>query len=125
MCVTFLKPASCANASISSGVKRVAKGVPDAAAPFCAHSLRPTRLGLRRGRRVLLDFMTHEPTVVLVVGARPTGLFVALLLATLGVRVRIVDAAAERLKRGDPCVACGIGPQGAEVEYRARFVAGR
>jgi len=162
--------------------------------------------------------MTNEPTDVLVVGAGPTGLFLALLLAKLGVGVRIVDAAAEpgttsralavqartlelyrqvgivddvlaralvfgdvnlwrrgtrvahvdlsgigrgvspfpfgvifpqdeherllithleaegvRVERrttiraieaGDPCVARGTGPQGAQVEYRARFVAG-
>lgn len=36
--------------------------------------------------------MANEPCDVLVVGAGPTGLFLALLLAKLGVRVRIVDA---------------------------------
>jgi 2-polyprenyl-6-methoxyphenol hydroxylase-like FAD-dependent oxidoreductase len=162
--------------------------------------------------------MTSEPTDVLVVGAGPTGLFLALLLAKLGVGVRIVDLEAEpgttsravavqartlelyrqagliddvlaralvfgdvnlwrrgervahvdlsgigrgvspfpfgvifpqdeherlliahleahgvRVERqttiraieaGDPSVARGTGPQGAQVEYRARFVAG-
>ena len=36
--------------------------------------------------------MANDPCDVLVVGAGPTGLFLALLLAKLGIRVRIVDA---------------------------------
>src|SRR5579864_561487 len=43
----------------------------------------------------MLEDMTENATEVLVVGAGPTGLFLALLLAKLGVSVRVVDKEAE------------------------------
>jgi 2-polyprenyl-6-methoxyphenol hydroxylase-like FAD-dependent oxidoreductase len=47
--------------------------------------------------------MIKNSTEVLVIGAGPTGLFLALVLARLGIRSRVVDSSARyrwRVKRG-------------------------